>query len=47
MEAARLLAELAPRGELAVVAGAGHGVHLTHPQALADLAVRAAALATG
>jgi hypothetical protein len=27
-----------------VVEGAGHGVHLTHPQALAELAGRAAAL---
>jgi pimeloyl-ACP methyl ester carboxylesterase len=31
------LAEAAPRGELVVVAGAGHGVHLTHPSAVADL----------
>jgi pimeloyl-ACP methyl ester carboxylesterase len=28
-----------------VVDGAGHGVHLTHPAALADLARRALALA--
>jgi pimeloyl-ACP methyl ester carboxylesterase len=41
------LSELAPRGELAVVDGAGHGVHLTHPAALAELARRAVALASG
>src|SRR3546814_15179020 len=39
-EAARVLAELAPDSELHVVAGAGHGVHLTHPSALADLVKR-------
>jgi pimeloyl-ACP methyl ester carboxylesterase len=31
------LAEGAPRGELVVVDGASHGVHLTHPAAVADL----------
>lgn len=46
VDAARRLASLAPRGELHVVDGAGHGVHLTHPQALADLTARAADLAT-
>lgn len=35
------LAERVPHGELVVVPGAGHGVHLTHPDALADLARRA------
>jgi pimeloyl-ACP methyl ester carboxylesterase len=34
---ARALAEAAPRGELVVVDGASHGVHLTHPAAVADL----------
>ena len=38
---ARVLAEAAPRGELHVVDGAGHGVHLTHPGAVADLVRRA------
>lgn len=41
---ARALAERAPHGELVVVDGAGHGVHLSHPAALADLARRAVAL---
>lgn len=31
------LAERAPRGELHVVEGAGHGAHLTHPQEFAGL----------
>lgn len=35
------LAALAPRAELVVVEGAGHGVHLTHPRELAALARRA------
>lgn len=39
------LADRAPQGELVVVRGAGHGVHLTHPAALADLARRAVARA--
>src|SRR3546814_18300121 len=39
-EAARVLAELAPDSELHVVAGAGHGVHLTPPSALPDLVKR-------
>jgi pimeloyl-ACP methyl ester carboxylesterase len=47
IETARLLASLVPNGELQVVEGAGHGVHLTHPQALAGLVARAATLATG
>ena len=34
---ARVLAESAPLGELHVVDGASHGVHLTHPGAVADL----------
>ena len=40
----RHLAERAPKGELHVVEGAGHGVTLTHPGALADLTRRAVAL---
>lgn len=39
--AARLLAALLPAGELAVVDGAGHGAHLTHPAELAALVRRA------
>ncbi|HSL58095.1 MAG TPA: alpha/beta hydrolase [Acidimicrobiales bacterium] len=35
------LAASVPHGELVVVEGAAHGVHLTHPDALADLARRA------
>lgn len=38
---ARLLAALLPAGELAVVEGAGHGAHLTHPVELAALVRRA------
>lgn len=45
VESARRLAELAPRGELMVVEGAGHGVHLTHPGELARLVRRAVARA--
>lgn len=40
------LAKLVPVGELVVVEGAGHGVHLTHPSALAELARRALVVAT-
>lgn len=36
-EATRVLAAVAPRGELVIVAGANHGVHLSHPAAVADL----------
>lgn len=36
-ETARRLASAAPLGELVVVDGANHGVHLTHPAAVADL----------
>ncbi len=36
-ETARALADAAPLGELVVVDGADHGVHLTHPGAVADL----------
>ena len=46
VQAARVLAAEAPRAELVEVPGAGHGIHLTHPAALADLAQRALALAT-
>jgi pimeloyl-ACP methyl ester carboxylesterase len=42
---ARALAADAPDGELQVVEGAGHGVHLTHPEAFASLVARACALA--
>jgi pimeloyl-ACP methyl ester carboxylesterase len=35
--AARELAAALPRGELAEIAGAGHGAHLTHPGELAGL----------
>lgn len=41
------LAEQAPQGELVVVDGARHGVHLTHPAALASLARRAVERAGG
>jgi pimeloyl-ACP methyl ester carboxylesterase len=37
---AEVLAERAPGAELAVIEGAGHGVHLTHPAELAALARR-------
>jgi pimeloyl-ACP methyl ester carboxylesterase len=36
-ETARALAAEAPDGDLVVVEGASHGVHLTHPVAVADL----------
>ncbi|MEO7460221.1 MAG: alpha/beta hydrolase [Acidimicrobiales bacterium] len=39
------LADAVPNGELVVVDGASHGVHLTHPAALAMLARRALELA--
>jgi pimeloyl-ACP methyl ester carboxylesterase len=39
--AAEALAEQAPLGELVIVDGASHGVHLTHPAELAGLARRA------
>jgi pimeloyl-ACP methyl ester carboxylesterase len=45
IEAARQLAAEAPLGELHVVDGAGHGVHLTHPDATAELVRRAVARA--
>ncbi|HKH04718.1 MAG TPA: alpha/beta hydrolase [Acidimicrobiales bacterium] len=43
--AALRLAERAPDAELVVVPGADHGVHLSNPQAFADLALRALARA--
>jgi pimeloyl-ACP methyl ester carboxylesterase len=39
------LAAAVPNSEQAVVEGAGHGAHLTHPGACADLVRRAVALA--
>lgn len=39
-ETARRLADLAPRGDLAVIDGAGHGAHLSHPAELAALVRR-------
>lgn len=45
VEAARALAAEAPRAELVEVPGAAHGIHLTHPAALAELARRALRLA--
>lgn len=39
--ATRTLAEAAPLGEHAVIAGAEHGAHLTHPTAVAHLVRRA------
>ena len=44
-QAARSLADLAPRGELVVIEGASHGGHLSHPVAFAGLVRRAIALA--
>jgi pimeloyl-ACP methyl ester carboxylesterase len=46
-ETARALAEAAPLGELVIIQGAGHGVHLTHPAAVADLVRRALARTAG
>jgi pimeloyl-ACP methyl ester carboxylesterase len=45
LRAAEELARSAPRGELRVVEGAGHGAHLSHPEAFADLVRRAFELA--
>lgn len=42
-ETARALAAAVPGSELVVVEGAEHGVHLTHPAAVADLVRRAVA----
>jgi pimeloyl-ACP methyl ester carboxylesterase len=39
--AARELAGALPHGELVELAGAGHGAHLTHPSAVAELSRRA------
>jgi pimeloyl-ACP methyl ester carboxylesterase len=39
---AEVLAEEAPAGELVVVEGAGHGIHLTHPERFAALVRRVA-----
>ncbi len=43
--AARQLAAELPLGELADIADAGHGAHLTHPAQVAALLHRAAGLA--
>lgn len=40
-ETARALAAAVPQGELRIVDGAGHGVHLSHPAAVAALVRRA------
>ena len=40
-QAARTLADAAPHGELAVIEGASHGAHLSHPKAFGDLVRRA------
>jgi pimeloyl-ACP methyl ester carboxylesterase len=45
MRGADELARRAPQGSLAVVEGATHGAHLTHPAAFADLVRRASSLA--
>lgn len=45
--AVEVLAEEAPAGELVVLDGAGHGVHLTHPQLFAGLVERLAARVAG
>ncbi|MEQ1788758.1 MAG: alpha/beta hydrolase, partial [Acidimicrobiales bacterium] len=44
-ETAQALAAAVPGSELVVVDGAEHGVHLTHPAAVADLVRRAVAAA--
>jgi pimeloyl-ACP methyl ester carboxylesterase len=44
--AAEELAGRAPHGVLQAVAGAGHGAHLTHPAAFADLVRRSLSLAS-
>lgn len=43
--AARLTAAEAPAGELCVVAGAGHGAHMSHPEEVVAMVARAAELA--
>src|SRR5690606_2326224 len=45
VRAAEALARAAPRAELAIIEGAGHGAHLTHPEAFAGLVQRAMELA--
>lgn len=45
VRATEALAELVPRGELAVVAGATHGTHLSHPEEFAALVRRTIELA--
>jgi pimeloyl-ACP methyl ester carboxylesterase len=45
--AAEVLAEQAPRGELVVLDGVGHGVHLTDPDEVVGLVDRLAAATAG
>ena len=45
--AAEALATEAPLGELVVVDGAGHGIHLTHPARFAELVTRVGARCSG
>ena len=45
VRATEALAELVPRGEFAVVAGASHGAHLSHPEEFAALVRRTIELA--
>jgi lipase len=47
LRAAEEVARSAPRGELRVVEGAGHGAHLSHPEQFAGLVRRAVELADG
>ncbi len=44
---AEALAAAVPSGELVVVEGAGHGIHLSHPEAFADLVRRLDAMVAG
>lgn len=45
VEGARVLASRLARAELVVLAGAGHGAHLSHPDAFAELVERTVAIA--
>jgi pimeloyl-ACP methyl ester carboxylesterase len=46
-QATEYLATYAPDGELWVAPGADHGIHLSHPQAFADLVIRGVERAEG